>query len=62
MKHATVLMSCARTVAIAAPATPQPNDRMNRRSSPTFRTVENSKNASGVTESPIARRNEQMKL
>lgn len=48
--------------AIAAPATPPANDRMNRRSSPTFRTVENSKNIRGVTESPIARRNEQMKL
>ena len=55
-------MSCASTVAMAAPATPQWKLRMNRRSSPTFKIVENSKNTSGVTESPIARKNEQMKL
>ena len=57
-----VLTSCASTVAPAAPATPQRKDRMNSRSSPTFSIVENSRNTSGVTESPIARRNEQIKL
>ena len=49
-------------MARAAPATPQRNTRMNARSSPTFSTVENSRNSSGVTESPRLRRNEQMKL
>ena len=49
-------------MAAAAPATPQWNRRMNSRSSPTFSSVENSKNTSGVTESPMLRRNEQMKL
>ena len=57
-----LLMSCALTVAMAAPATPQRNTMINSRSSPTFSTVENSRNASGVTLSPMLRRNEQMKL
>ena len=57
-----VLSSCASTVAMAAPATPQPKERMNSRSSATFSSVENSRKASGVTESPMLRRKEQMKL
>ena len=57
-----MLMSCALTVAMAAPATPQRNTMINSRSSPTFSTVENRRNASGVTLSPMLRRNEQMKL
>ena len=55
-------MSCALTVAMAAPATPQRNTMINSKSSPTFSTVENRRNASGVTLSPMLRRNEQMKL
>ena len=55
-------MSCAATVAMAAPATPQWNERMKSRSSPTLRIVEKSRNASGVALSPMLRRNEQMKL
>lgn len=50
------------TVAPAAPATPQRSTRMNSRSSATFSTVEPSRNSSGVTESPMLRRKEQMKL
>ena len=57
-----LLMSCALTVATAAPATPQRNDTINSRSSPTLSTVEKSRNISGVMESPMLRRNEQMKL
>ena len=62
MKHATVLISWAATVAMAAPATPHRNTMMNSRSSPTFSTVENSRNSSGVRESPMLRRKAQMKL
>ena len=39
-KQPSVLMSCAATVAMAAPATPQWNERMKSRSSPTLRIVE----------------------
>ena len=48
--------------AVAAPATPQWKERMNSTSRPMFRTVENSRNSSGVTESPMLRKNEQIKL
>ena len=47
---------------MAAPATPHRNTMMNSRSSPTFSTVENSRNSSGVRESPMLRRKAQMKL
>ena len=54
--------TCEMMVATAAPITPMWKLRMNSRSSPTFSAVENSRNSSGVAESPRLRRNEQMKL
>ena len=47
---------------MAAPATPQWKDTMNKRSNPILRMVENSRNKSGVTESPMLRKKEQIKL
>ncbi len=44
-----------KTVAIAAPATPQSKTRMQNKSSRIFRTVEKSRNQNGVLLSPKAR-------
>ena len=51
----TALMPCASTVAMAAPRTPSPSGPMNAASSPTFSTLLNSRNSSGVTLLPTAR-------
>ena len=49
-------MSCAITVASAAPSTPIPKPNMNRKSSPTFSTAEITSIISGTMLSPKARR------
>ena len=49
-------MSCAMTVAAAAPATPQSSATMNSTSQPTLNTPANSKKYSGLRVSPTARR------
>lgn len=46
---------CENTVAMAAPATPQPSTRMQNKSSRIFSTVERSRNQNGVLLSPNAR-------
>ena len=62
IKHATVLNACAATVAEAAPITPQRKTFINRRSKPTFKTVDTNRKIRGVTESPTLRKTEQIKL
>ena len=57
-----MLMSCARTVASAAPAGPIEKGTRKRKSSPMLSVVEKMRNTSVVTESPTARRIPQMKL
>ena len=52
---ASIALAGEKTVATAAPATPQSKTRMQNKSSRIFRTVEKSRNQNGVLLSPKAR-------